>query len=220
MRPFSRLSLHPLVPTLFAALSVTFVVFVCLAQVIPLENEPTANVYNDTVRLRVVACSDSPADQTLKIKVRDAVVPLLAPLVEECKSAEEALLALRTYSFSIEQTAAAVLRENGSKDPVRLTLVREYAPIRRYGTFTFPAGDYATLRIDIGRAKGHNWWCVLYPPLCTDICRADGSEFVTDLEKLRACGFSDAQIDALADGSYDRPTARFALIDAFRRLFA
>ncbi len=219
MKPFSRFALQTLIPALFAAFAAAFVVFACLATVIPLEKEPTVNVYEDTVRLRVVAQSDRADDQALKLKVRDEIVRVVSPLTQSCRSASEALLTLRTHRFLLEKTAVGTLRENGSNDSVHVTLEREYAPIRRYGAFTFPAGEYATLRIDIGQARGKNWWCVLYPPLCTELCRADGMDLVTDREAFLACGFTDEQLDALTDGTYDRPTARFALVDAFKKLF-
>ena len=66
----------------------------------------------------------------------------------------------------LARTAVETLRENGSEDSVRVSVSRERFPVRRYGNMIFPAGVYEALRVDIGPAEGHNWWCAIYPELC------------------------------------------------------
>ena len=113
------------------------------------------------VRLHVIAASDSAADQTAKLAVRDAVLERLAPALETAADAAEARENLTAALPSLE-----ALAEEVAAVPARAALSREVYPTRRYGSFGLPAGEYVSLRIVLGEGEGHNWWCVVYPPLC------------------------------------------------------
>ncbi len=199
---------------------VSFAVFVCLAGTIPLAGE-RVSVFTDTVRLRVVADNDSTQAQELKRAVRDALLPQLAPLIGACRTVEQARAVLHTQHFLLEQTAVRTLRAKGCTLPVHLYLHREKAPVRRYGAFVFPAGEYLTLRVDIGQALGHNWWCVLYPALSFSLGteEVDTATLAIDREKLAACGFTQKQIAAL-EASSGKPEVRFALWEWVKGHFA
>ena len=118
------------------------------------------------VRFHVLANSDSEADQTLKLAVRDRVLQEYGDLLETCTSKEETLAALKNAQQEISETAEAEVLAQGYTYPVRVSLVREEFPFKKYGDLIFPAGVYDALRIEIGEAKGKNWWCVLYPQMC------------------------------------------------------
>ena len=118
------------------------------------------------VRFHVLANSDSEADQTLKLAVRDRVLQEYGDLLETCTSKEETLAALKNAQQEISETAEAEVLAQGYAYPVRVSLVREEFPFKKYGDLIFPAGVYDALRIEIGEAKGKNWWCVLYPQMC------------------------------------------------------
>ena len=113
------------------------------------------------VRLHVIAASDSRADQAVKLAVRDAVLALAAPALEGADSPEEAMAGLRALLPELAETACAV-----SGQPARAGLTEEWFPTREYTDFALPAGRYCALRITLGEGRGHNWWCVVYPPLC------------------------------------------------------
>jgi stage II sporulation protein R len=98
----------------------------------------------------------------VKLRVRDAVLAYLQPRLEDAKSPEEALAILRGELTGVE-TAAASAAEGRR---VRVSLGPEDYPARDYGSFTLPAGRYESLRIILGEGEGHNWWCVVFPPLC------------------------------------------------------
>jgi len=115
------------------------------------------------VRLHVLAVSDSEEDQAVKFRVRDAVLSRLEPALEQAESAAEAAVILEKLLPELERLARWVSGEG----QVRVTLGRENYPTRRYGDFALPAGEYTSLRIELGAAEGQNWWCVVYPPLCT-----------------------------------------------------
>ncbi|MDD4587664.1 MAG: stage II sporulation protein R [Heliobacteriaceae bacterium] len=117
-------------------------------------------------RLHVIARSDDPADQALKLAVRDAVLAQLDPLLAECGSPVEASAVTAANLDLVSQAAADCLRMAGCPDPVRAEVGRYHFPRKIYGQFVAPAGEYLALRVIIAEGRGANWWCVLYPPLC------------------------------------------------------
>lgn len=122
----------------------------------------TSSVHEGILRLHVIANSDSDADQNAKLAVRDAILPLFA----EETSYDDARTYLLTHGREIRETAERVLNARGMDYGVCLSLGTETFPDRTYGGLTFPAGDYDALCVRLGAAEGHNWWCVLFPPLC------------------------------------------------------
>ena len=118
------------------------------------------------VRFHVLANSDTDADQSLKLAVRDRVLREYGELLENCTDREQALTQLENAQQKITETAQAEVLEQGFSYPVRVSLVREEFPFKRYDDLIFPAGMYDALRIEIGEAEGENWWCVLYPQMC------------------------------------------------------
>lgn len=118
------------------------------------------------VRFHVRANSNSAEDQRLKLAVRDRVLQEYGALLQECTSKTETLAALRQAQQAICETAEAEVLAQGYAYPVRVSLVREEFPQKQYDELVFPAGVYDALRIEIGEAKGENWWCVLYPQMC------------------------------------------------------
>lgn len=118
------------------------------------------------VRFHVLANSDSEADQSLKLTVRDKILKEYGDLLTACESKAETLAALEDARQEICETAAEVVAAEGYDYPVRVSIVREEFPFKKYGDLIFPAGVYDALRIEIGEAEGQNWWCVLYPQMC------------------------------------------------------
>lgn len=118
------------------------------------------------VRFHVLANSDSEADQNLKLAVRDRVLQEYGDLLETCENKEETLTALEHAKQEICETAAKEVVAQGYDYPVRVSIVREEFPFKKYDDLIFPAGVYDALRIEIGEAEGQNWWCVLYPQMC------------------------------------------------------
>lgn len=120
----------------------------------------------EILRFHVIANSDSEADQTLKLKVRDAVVEYMEVLLENADNIEETKNCVQAHLTDIERAAAEVIAEEGYTYPAHAELTECYFPRKSYGDCTFPAGRYQALRLCIGRAEGRNWWCVLFPNLC------------------------------------------------------
>jgi len=119
------------------------------------------------VRLHVLANSDSVADQALKLKVRDAVTERTEVLLESVSGRQEAERVLRQYLPELEQLAEDCVHAAGYAYPVDMELAVTDFPTKEYDGFSLPAGEYLALRVLIGEAAGQNWWCVVFPPLCT-----------------------------------------------------
>ena len=119
----------------------------------------------DTLRLHIRAASDAVADQSAKLRVRDAVLAVM----QQCpaQSAPEARAWAAGQLLQFQLAAQRALAAQGCRAPVRVYLVNMYFPARRYPTGQLPAGRYDAVRIDIGSGGGRNWWCVLYPGLCS-----------------------------------------------------
>lgn len=114
------------------------------------------------VRLHVIAHSDAPEEQSVKLTVRDNVLEYLEPKLESAGSAVEAREIISKNLDGIKRAA-----ENVSEGrPVSVKLGEEYYPTRDYDGFSLPAGKYQSLRVTLGSGEGHNWWCVVFPPLC------------------------------------------------------
>lgn len=125
-----------------------------------------AYLQENLIRLHVVANSDSEADQTLKRAVRDAILAEVTPLFASTRTRAEAEAAIRQAMDRIEAVANRVIREQGQQYPVHAEVGQFAFPARFYGELFVPAGQYSALRVAIGEAKGANWWCVLFPPMC------------------------------------------------------
>jgi len=114
------------------------------------------------LRLHVIAASDSEEDQSAKLAVRDAILPLFS----KAESYADARAFLLSHGGDLQAAAEAALRDRGLDYGVQLSLGAERFPDRVYGDLMFPAGVYDALCVRLGPAGGHNWWCVLFPPLC------------------------------------------------------
>lgn len=114
------------------------------------------------IRLHVLAVSDSDEEQAVKLQVRDAVLDYLRPVLDGCGGKTDAA---GTLSDALPAVETAARSAAGGRD-VTVTLGEEYYPTRVYDGFSLPAGRYTSLRVVLGEGRGHNWWCVVYPPLC------------------------------------------------------
>lgn len=120
---------------------------------------------DNLIRLHVVANSDAPADQALKLEVRDAILSTSGELFA-VSAPEDAAALVKANLPLFERVAREVLRAGGYEYPVAVEFGRYWFPERSYGPLLLPAGEYQALRVVIGEGRGANWWCILFPPLC------------------------------------------------------
>lgn len=133
-----------------------------------------APVPKEALRLRIIANSDSNADQALKLTIRNALVVKVASWVKNANSATQARTIVESHIPDIERTAQTVEHQHGVFEPIRTNVGQVPFPTKIYGNRVYPAGNYEALRVTIGKGEGANWWCVLYPPLCfIDITEGD-----------------------------------------------
>ncbi|HAX52883.1 stage II sporulation protein R [Muricomes intestini] len=127
----------------------------------------------EVLRFHILANSDSEEDQALKMDVKEQVLAFLKNSMPDGMDVEETEEWMRRNTDKLEETGKKTILLAGKDYPVSAAVTTCYFPEKTYGDVTFPAGNYKALRIEIGAAKGHNWWCVLYPNLCfTDATNA------------------------------------------------
>lgn len=118
------------------------------------------------IRFHVIANSDTKEDQDLKLAVRDAVGIKMSGLLKDAADRSRSEAVIRKNMEDMKQTAEKVIAERGYDYDVDICLIDTDFPVKTYGAYTFPAGNYEALEIVIGAGKGHNWWCVMYPNMC------------------------------------------------------
>lgn len=166
---------------------------------------------SSVLRLHILANSDSDYDQQLKLMVRDALLEHSDEIFGKADSREEAEKLAEENFPLIEQIARETLEANGCSDDVTAELEETYFDERVYGDITMPAGNYMALRVKIGNAQGHNWWCVMYPTLC--VPAAYGGD--TDLDDDAVSSFFDEkQQDIIYNPQKYR--VRFAIWDKIK----
>lgn len=121
---------------------------------------------NKLIRLHVLANSDSPEDQELKLKVRDKIIDNMNDKLKDSNSINETREIVKSNIEEIKKTALEEIKLDGKEYQVSVSLDNQKFPTKSYGGFTLPAGEYEALRVVIGEGKGQNWWCVMFPPLC------------------------------------------------------
>lgn len=124
------------------------------------------NIANNIIRLHVIANSDTESDQLLKLKVRDRIIGQLQASIADTNAVSDAEKLLISQENNIKKSALDIIANSGFDYPVNVSLEKRYFPVKSYGDLVFPAGDYKALCVEIGNAKGRNWWCVLFPSLC------------------------------------------------------
>ncbi len=123
-------------------------------------------VRDSVLRLHIIANSDAEDAQALKLKVRDALLTLSADYFKNCKTRDDSEIAAKAHLEDLKAEAQRVINENGYDYNVSVSVGEAFFGTRRYDKFTLPAGNYDALRVVIGEGRGHNWWCVMFPPVC------------------------------------------------------
>ena len=186
----------------------------CFCAFMPVNGEQ--KIYQDLIRLHVLANSDKEQDQNLKLEVRDYILCDIADLTQDCENSTEAAEKIQAGLNDIEIKAKDFIKQKGFDYNVKATLSKEIYPERTYTDsdgedYTFPSGRYNSLRIIIGEGKGKNWWCVLFPPLCLS-----GSKIE---DELAVAGYSNDQINILKKDKGGKYVIRFKILEILEGLF-
>ena len=176
-------------------------------------NAVSENLSNSVFRLHVIANSDTQEDQDLKYIVRDKLIEYMNTLNESNSSKEEIIKTAQDNLKNFKQIAENTIREQGYSYPVEVEIGNFEFPTKTYGDISFPAGYYDALRVKIGEAKGKNWWCVMFPPLCfVDV--TTGIVPDTSKEDLKQ-NLSDEEYKIISDTENTDITLKFKLIEFF-----
>ena len=181
---------------------------IALLSILPIHSESL--IYDEVLRLHVIANSDSDADQELKLLVRDAILEETQKILKNVKSREEAEKIISEHSALLENIALETVRKNRFDYSVALELGKEKYPTKNYESCAFPSGEYLSLRIKIGEASGENWWCVLFPPLCLSVA--------TDKDAFTSVGITDSQYQIITETDNPKYKIRFKLLESFEQL--
>ena len=142
-----------------------FIIFVSTT-IITYSTRVFADLEDNIFRLHILANSDSAEDQALKLKVRDGILDYMNEINKNSTTKAKTIENTSKHLDEIKDKCEQILKENGSNYTVNLEIGNFYFPTKYYGNISLPAGNYDALRIEIGEAKGQNWWCSLFPPLC------------------------------------------------------
>lgn len=140
---------------------------ICFVLNISSFSEECRNIRSKMLRMHVIANSDSDIDQELKLKVRDAVLAEGKEIFDGSVTADDAKSKILPETERLRKAALAVIENEGFSYDVKITVENEYFNTRTYdNSITLPAGYYTAVKVIIGEGKGHNWWCVMFPPMC------------------------------------------------------
>lgn len=173
--------------------------------------EKDAAIYDDTVRLHILANSDNESDQELKYSIRDKLLAKYGSRLSDATSPEDAKEKTEDMIYDIECDVAEWIHEAGFDYGCDVTVGMEWYDTREYEDFTLPKGHYTSLRVMLGDAEGKNWWCVMYPPLCLDIAteEAPGDDAVV--------GYTKEEYALITEDGYN---IKFKLLEVLSEAFA
>ena len=164
-------------------LTPTVLILLCTVFIAAIPTEAEGAIYEDTVRLHILANSDSENDQAVKLLLRDEILKKYGKRLSVFEGVDHAKDELSEILPDIKEFSDGVLSDIGYPAECTVTLTEEWYDTRKYENFTLPCGYYTSLRILIGEGEGQNWWCVMFPPLCLDVATTE-SKYTPEEEFL------------------------------------
>lgn len=164
-------------------------------------------IRSDVLRLHVIANSDSSVDQNLKLRLRDYILEEGEDIFDGSVNVENAVKKIEPKLTELENSAETFVKNAGFDYDVKITLSNEYFTTRTYESVTLPAGKYLALRVVIGSGEGHNWWCVMFPPMC--VPAADKKDEIENV-------FTDKEIKLVESKPKYEP--RFKVVEIYEQI--
>lgn len=164
-------------------------------------------IRSDVLRLHVIANSDSSVDQNLKLRLRDYILEEGEDIFDGSVNVENAVKKIEPKLAELENSAETFVKNAGFDYDVKITLSNEYFTTRTYDSVTLPAGKYLALRVVIGSGEGHNWWCVMFPPMC--VPAADKKDEIENV-------FTDKEIKLVESKPKYEP--RFKVVEIYEQI--
>ncbi len=173
----------------------------------------STDISSSVFRLHVIANSDSDEDQSLKYKVRDNLLNYMNNICKDCSSKEEAIRIVSEHQEEFRQVALDTIKNEGYSYNVKIEIGNFEFPTKHYGDISLPAGFYDALKVEIGKAEGRNWWCVMFPSLCfVDV--SSGIVPEESKEELQNV-LSDEEYAIISDNSNPNIKLKFKLLELF-----
>lgn len=169
------------------------------------------------LRFHVLGNSDSEEDQNVKLYVKEGLITYLAPLLKDCTGKEDTTRVLMAHLTDIEAEASRLLAMKGYYYGASANLGKSNFPIKVYGDITLPAGEYDALKIELGKAKGRNWWCILFPNLC--FVDATYTVIPTDSKMQLKALLTEEEYTAIIKEEKPNVVVKFKLWDFLSKLF-
>ncbi|MCI9435350.1 MAG: stage II sporulation protein R [Bacilli bacterium] len=211
MKKFYNLFKNPKVKMVII-LSFLLFIYTSICAISYAQNTST-EIANSVFRLHVLANSDSQEDQNLKYIVRDNLLKYMNELCVNCISKQEAIDLARKNEIQFKEIALKTIKEQGYNYDVNINIGNFEFPTKNYGDVSLPAGYYDALRVEIGEAKGQNWWCVMFPPLCfVDISSGVVPE---ESKELLENSLSEEEFALVSDNSNSELQFKFKLLEFF-----
>lgn len=164
-----------------------YIILICCLLYLFIGNINTSkiNIPDEAIRFRVIASSNSPTDQQLKIKVKLEVEKELATILKDTKNFSSANAAIYNNMEIIENKVKTILQKEKNMETFEINYGNNYFPEKNYNGIKYEEGKYNSLTITLGNGLGENWWCILFPPLClldeNDYDEADYSFYVKEV---------------------------------------
>ncbi len=175
----------------------------------------STDIANNVFRLHVIANSDSEEDQNLKYKVRNNLLSYMNEICKNCETKQEAISLVEENKEKFKQIASDTIRTEGFSYDVNINVGNFEFPTKDYGDISLPAGFYDALRVEIGEAKGQNWWCVMFPPLCfVDVTSGVVPE---ESKELLENNLSEEEFALVSDSSDSEIQFKFKLLEFFNQ---
>ena len=173
----------------------------------------STDISNSVFRLHVLANSDSKEDQDLKYKVRDNLLNYMNSICNNCSNKEEAINLVEKNKNNFKQIALDTIHNEGYNYDVNINIGNFEFPTKTYGDISLPSGFYDALRVEIGKAQGQNWWCVMFPPLCfVDVSSGIVPE---ESKELLNENLTDEEFSIVSDTSDKNIKFKFKLLEFF-----
>ena len=175
----------------------------------------SSDIQDSVFRLHILANSDSEEDQNLKLLVRDNVLSYMKEISSDVSSKDEIISIMEENLDEFKDIATNTIRNSGYDYDVNLSIGRFDFPTKTYGDISLPAGIYDALRIEIGEAKGHNWWCVMFPTLCfVDVSSGSLDE---DSKEVLESNLNQEEYDLISEDNFGI-NLKFKIVEFFENI--
>lgn len=166
---------------IFIPLFLTFTIILGIAQPVVAAVKTSEDISNKVFRLHILANSNSTEDQNTKLMLKNFILKNSEDVIGG-KTLDEAISNAKNNRKEITEMCNEYLKSIGIDYKVVVSVVKEYFKTRVYDDFTLPAGKYNSLKIELGEAKGHNWWCIVFPSVCLSACTESMNDYLNEDE--------------------------------------